>query len=116
MTFLRELYKCNILGCTATPKGPTIKTSITTVFGEPSYIVPIQNGVDAGIIHDPASIKISHFSPRSENNSDTGWEEMEVLDSSDSFQTKKRKVETPRDKRKKDMQAYLKKYVSRKRV
>ena len=89
MTFVKDLYKCNILGCTATPKGPKVKTPITTVFGTPSSTVPIQSGVEAGIIHDPASIKISHFSPRSENNNDAGWDEIEVLDSSEACQTKK---------------------------
>ena len=67
MTFLKDLYGCNILGCTATPKGPKIKTPITTVFGTPSSIVPIQNGVDAGIIHDPTSIKILQFYRESES-------------------------------------------------
>ena len=61
MTFLRNLYKCNILGCTATLKGQRSKLNYNCIWN-PSYIVPIQNGVDAGIIHDPASIKISHFS------------------------------------------------------
>ena len=47
MTFLKQEYQCNILGCTATPKGPKMGTPITTVFGDPSFIVPIQNGVDS---------------------------------------------------------------------
>ena len=58
--------------------------------------MPIQNGVDAGIIHDPTSIKISPFYRESEST---------VVEISEPEKYGVDSLQTAKDKRKQAMQA-----------
>jgi len=58
---LQKLFKANLLGCTATPKGPKNDQPLTNVFGDPTVIIPLMEGMVAGLIHRVQTLDVDGY-------------------------------------------------------